>query len=46
MIGQTIGELLTEHVTLDVEGIDRLYLDAYRPRLQTGGGVAYFFRQH
>lgn len=46
MIGQTIGELLTEHVTLDVEGIDRLYLNAYQPRLQTGGGVAYFFRQH
>lgn len=46
MIGQTIGELLTEHVTLDVEGIDRLYLNAYQPRLQTGGEVAYFFRQH
>ena len=46
MIGQTIGELLTEHVTLDVEGLDRLYLNAYQPRLQTGSGLAYFFRQH
>jgi len=45
MIGQTIGELLTEHVTLDIEGIDRLYLNAYQPRLQTGGGAAYFFRK-
>ncbi|HSO82885.1 MAG TPA: hypothetical protein VLR48_09765, partial [Thiocapsa sp.] len=46
MIGQTIGELLNGHVTLDVEGIDRLYLNAYQPRLQTGSGVAYFFRMH
>ena len=46
MIGQTIGELLTDHVTLDIEGIDRLYLNAYQPRLQTGGGVAYFFHHH
>lgn len=46
MIGQTIGELLSAHVTLDVEGIDRLYLNAYQPRLQTGSGVAYFFRMH
>ena len=46
MIGQTIGELLTDHVTLDIEGIDRLYLNAYQPRLQTGGDVAYFFRHH
>ncbi len=46
MIGQTIGELLNAHVTLDVEGIDRLYLNAYQPRLQTGSGVAYFFRMH
>ncbi len=31
---------------MDVEGIDRLYLKAYQPRLQTGGGVSFFFRQH
>jgi hypothetical protein len=37
---------LDAHVTLDVEGIDRLDLNAYQPRLQTGSGVAYFFRMH
>jgi hypothetical protein len=31
---------------LDVEGIDRLYLDRYQPMLQSGGGVAAFFRGH
>jgi hypothetical protein len=46
MITQTVGELLKEHVTLDVECIDRIYLNAYQPMLQTGGGVAYFFKQH
>ena len=46
MIEQTVGELLDEQVVLDVEGIDRLYLNAYQPMLQTGGGVAYFFRKH
>ncbi|MCG6869123.1 MAG: hypothetical protein LJE91_10505, partial [Gammaproteobacteria bacterium] len=46
MIGQTVGELLREKVTLDIEGIDRLYLNLYQPMLQTGGGVATFFKQH
>ena len=41
-----MGELLEEKVTLDVEGIDRLYLNLYQPMLQTGGGVASFFKQH
>jgi hypothetical protein len=46
MIEQTVGELLKDHVTLDIEGIDRLYLNRYQPRLQTGGGVATFFKGH
>jgi hypothetical protein len=46
MITQTVAELLEEKVTLDLEGIDRLYLNAYQPMLQTGGGVNAFFRQH
>lgn len=46
MINQTLGELLEEKVTLDIEGIDRLYLNAYQPMLQTGGGVSTFFRGH
>ncbi len=41
-----MDELLAEKVTLDVEGIDRLYLNLYQPLLQTGAGVATFFKQH
>jgi hypothetical protein len=37
---------LDEHVGLDIEGIDRLYLNLYQPRLQTGGGVVAFFKGH
>ena len=36
----------SEHVTLEVEGIDRMYLNVYQPRLQTDRGVAAFFRFH
>ncbi len=46
MIEQNLRELLEEKVTLDIEGIDRLYLNAYQPMLQTGGGVSAFFRGH
>ena len=46
MIEQTVRELLERHVVLDVEGIDRLYLNLYQPMLQTGGGVATFFKAH
>lgn len=46
MLDQTVGALLNDRVTLDLEGIDRLYLNLYQPRLQTGGGVATFFKAH
>ena len=46
MITRSVAQLLAEHVTLDVEGIDRLYLNAYQPRLQTGAGVVAFFKGH
>ena len=46
MIEQTLRELLEDKVELDIEGIDRLYLNAYQPRLQTGGGVVGFFKGH
>ena len=46
MIGQTVGDLLAEKVTLDIEGIDRMYLNLYQPMLQTGAGVAAFFKGH
>jgi hypothetical protein len=33
-------------VGLDLEGIDRLYLTLYQPRLQTGGGVVGLSKDH
>jgi len=43
---RSVADILREHVTLEVEGIDRLYLNAYVPRLQYASGVAAFFRKH
>ena len=31
---RSVAEILREHVTLQVESVDRLYLNAYVPRLQ------------
>ena len=43
---RTVADVLSEHVTLEVEGIDRMYLNVYQPKLQTERGVASFFRYH
>jgi len=43
---RTVGEVLDEHTTLEVESIDRMYLNVYVPPLQYDGGVATFFRKH
>src|SRR6516225_9594235 len=43
---RTVAEVLNDHVTLEVQGIDRMYLNVYQPRLQTDRGVAAFFRFH
>jgi hypothetical protein len=43
---QTVAEVVREHVTLEVEGIDRMYLNVYVPALQRAVGVASFFRFH
>ena len=42
----TLAEIMDEHVTLEIESIDRLYLNGYIPGLQTPAAVAYFLRQH
>jgi hypothetical protein len=41
----TISEILDRHVTLEIESIDRLYLNGYIPGLQSPGGVAWFLRE-
>jgi len=43
-VAPSVAEILRDHVTLEVEGIDRMYLNLYVPRLQTDGGVASFLR--
>src|SRR5262245_5788089 len=43
---RSVADVLNDHVTLEVEGIDRMYLNVYQPRLQTESGVASFFRFH
>lgn len=45
-IPQTVTEILRDHVTLEVESIDRMYLNLYVPKLQYEGGIASFFRYH
>jgi hypothetical protein len=43
---RTVAEVLREHVTLEVEGIDRMYLNVYVPDLQREQGVVWFLRHH
>jgi len=40
----TINDILKEHVTLDIECIDRLYLNGYIPQMQTGGQLVRFLQ--
>jgi hypothetical protein len=42
-LSRSVAEVLREHVTLEVEGIDRMYMNVYVPALQGAGGVASFF---
>jgi hypothetical protein len=41
-----INEVLDGHVALEVECVDRLYLNAYAPNLQVGGQVVRFITGH
>jgi hypothetical protein len=45
-IPQNVATLLRDHVRLELEGIDRMYLNVYQPKLQTDFGVVRFFRKH
>ena len=42
----TVNELLDGHVLLDIECLDRIYLNAYVPILQSSGQVVAFMTQH
>ena len=39
-IARTVAEVLADHTTLELECVDRMYLNVYMPLLQTAGGVA------
>src|SRR3954454_20743317 len=41
-----VHELIRDHVTLSIRCLDRIYLHAYMPKLQTSGGLCYFLRDH
>jgi hypothetical protein len=43
---QSVAEVLRDHILLELEGIDRMYLNVYIPRLQTVEGVLGFIRRH
>ncbi len=42
----TINDVLDGHVALDIECLDRIYLNGYVPTLQTGGAVVSFLTAH
>src|SRR5881409_2900461 len=44
MIRKSVAEILRKHVTFELEAIDRMYLNAYVPSLQTGAGLVYFLK--
>ncbi len=42
----TVNDVLDGHVVLDVECMDRIYLNGYVPNLQVGGQVVSFMTAH
>jgi hypothetical protein len=46
MIAQSVAEIVSRHVKLSVEGIDRMYLNVFVPGLQYEQGIVGFFRHH
>jgi len=42
----TAADMVAGHVALDISCLDRLYLTGFVARLQTPGGVVYFFHDH
>jgi hypothetical protein len=41
-----VGDVLEAHVQLDLQCLDRIYLNGYVPNLQVGGQVVTFLTQH
>ena len=45
-VPRSVADVLGKHVTLEVESIDRMYLNVYQPKLQADKQAACFFRFH
>lgn len=43
---RTVSEVIDQHVTLELESLDRVYLNVYQPKLQTPKAVFRFLREH
>jgi hypothetical protein len=46
MAATMVGDLLDGHVVLDLQCLDRIYLNGYVPNLQVPGQVVSFMRDH
>jgi hypothetical protein len=45
-VPHSVGDVLDKHVSLEVDCIDRMYLNLYVPRLMYPTGVVGFFKYH
>jgi hypothetical protein len=45
-MAQSVTEIISQHVTLSVEEIDRMYHNVFVPGLQYEQGIVRFFREH
>lgn len=45
-LARSVADVLAEHITFEVECIDRMYCNVYQPRLQHVGGVVGYVQQH
>lgn len=46
MLAQSVADILSDHVRLSIECIDRMYLNVFAPGLQYEQGIVRFFRTH
>jgi hypothetical protein len=45
-VARSVADVLADHVTLEVECVDRMYLNLYVPKLVYPAGVVGFFKYH
>ena len=45
-VARSVADVLANHVTFELECIDRVYLNLYQPKLVYPTGVVGFFKHH